>query len=82
MKKFALFLALLLVVGIFLSSCSEKALPSGRASTVRVMDRDGWINLGSGEYEFISDTTVKFICDDDSKTYFLSMHNIMYIVEE
>ena len=79
MKKL-MFLFVVLATVIF-SSCSN-SLPRGKASTVKIMDGSSWRNLGSGQYEYVTENTVKFIRDDDGETYYLNTDNLIYIIEE
>ena len=67
-----------------LSGCvsSDSELPSGRASEVRINNGNSYWDLGSGNFQYISDTTIKFVRDSDGKVYYLSTSTIIDIIVE
>lgn len=86
MKKIsAIILVCLLIIVSMLSGCSsnKNILPKGRASDVSIMDSDSksWF-LGSGDFEYLNETTIKFVRDYDQETYYLSASTLRYIVCE
>lgn len=82
MKK-VIAIILAIVFAFALTACSNGSLPKGKASEITGMSSGGgtW-SFGSGYYEYINETTIKFIRDKDGKTYYLSAGTLMYIIEE
>ena len=83
MKKFALFfISIILVLSLSACASSNNNLPAGRASEVRINNGDSYWDLGSGDFKYISDTTIEFIRDSNGKTYYLSTAMLIDIIVE
>lgn len=80
-KVIAIILAIIFIFA--LTAYSNDSFPKGRASEIRGLSTGGgtW-SFGSGYYEYINETTIKFTRDKDGKTYYLSTGTLMYIIEE
>lgn len=82
MKKIAAII-LAIILTLTLTACSSSSLPKGRASKITGISSGGgtW-TLKSGYFEYINETTIKYISDEDGTTYYLSTGTLIYIIEE
>ena len=83
MKKITLlFVAIIFVMSLSGCGCSDHNLPAGRASEVRINHGDSYWELGSGNFKYLSDTTIEFVRDVDGRVYYLSTSTLIDIILE
>lgn len=70
-KLIAFALAILLLV-MSLAGCSSK-LPSGKASRIDFID--GW-SIRAAEFEYVNESTVKIIREDDGQVWYVPTSSI------
>lgn len=83
MKKILIISICIFITLLAFTGCNSNnsSLPKGRASSIYIIDNDRR-DMGSGEFEYLNETTIKFISDEDKRTYYFSTSNLYYIEEE
>ena len=77
MKK--LIALLLILITVFALTACSASLPKGEASNIRVSYGDSFWDMGRGKFEYINETTVKFIRTYDNSVYYISSDNLVFI---
>ncbi len=84
-KKISVIFSVIFILSLLISfsgcTSNDVVLKSGRASSIGLADKK-WQRTGPGYFEYIDETTIKFIRDENSKTYYFITDNVTFIALE